>query len=305
MHISTLLKVSIYILVFLISLQFSAEPAFAQGNTTQIMRISPIVLKVILDPGTKQTYKIKVENLLDTPLPIRVSNEGFDASDEGGGIRNSNQEISSLANWIRLSTSDVIIPAQNTHEFEAEVLVPEKVPVGGYFAMIFFSPVLPSKTVAAKVGVVLLANIGVPFDKKNNGEITQFSFDKKLFEQSPVSTTIRIKNTSLNYFSAKPTLTIKALFGQDRVFELEEKTILPGKVRRWQKSYDLGKLYHGIYRTQLAVSLEKGDFIYSQTYFFGFPLTKAVVVILSAGLIMYGLLFRKRVAKALRLLLKG
>jgi len=291
-------------LIPLISIQLSTSPAFAQGNTTRIMRISPIVLKVILDPGTKQTYKIKVENLLDTPLPVRVSVEGFDTSDEEGGIRTSNQEISPLANWIKLNTSDAIIPAKNTYDFEAEILVPEKVPIGGYFAMIFFSPRLPSKTVVAKVGVVMLANIGVAFDQKNNGKITQFSFDKNLYQKSPVSTTIRVKNTSLNYFTAKPTLKIKPLFGTEQTFELEEKTILPGKTRRWEKVYPLRNLYHAIYKADLAVSLEKGDFIYSQTYFFGFPLTKAAVVILTIGLIIYGLVFRKRVAKALRLLLQ-
>lgn len=299
-----LFKLSIYILISLISIRLSTSPVFAQGNTTKIMRISPVVLRVILDPGTKQTYKIKVENLLDNPLPINVSIEGFDTSDEEGGIRTPNQEISPLASWIKLNTSDVIIPAKNTYEFEAEVLVPEKVPLGGYFAMIFFSPVLPSKTVAAKVGVVMLANIGVAFDLKNNGEIVKFSFDKNLYQESPVSTIIRVKNTSLNYFTAKPTLSIKPFFGKSQIFELEEKTILPGNTRRWEKVYDLGNLYHAIYKADLAVSLEKGDFIYSQTYFFGFPLTKAVAVTLTIGLIIYGLVFRKRVAKALRLILQ-
>lgn len=300
-----LFKLSIYTVIFLISIQISSPLAFAQGNTTQIMRISPVVLQVILDPGAKQTYKIKVENLLDTPLPMNAAVEGFDASDEEGEIKTQDHEISPLANWIKLNTSDVIIPAKNTHEFEAEVLVPKKVPIGGYFAMIFFSPRLPSKTVAAKVGMVMLANIGVPFDKKNNGEIIKFSFDKKLYLESPVSTVIRVKNTSLNYFTAKPFLSIKPLFGKRQIFELEEKTILPGKIRRWQRVFDLGNLYHGLYKADLAVSLEKGDFIYSQTYFFGFPLYSAAAVILTAGLIIYGLVFRKRAAKALRLLLKG
>ena len=297
-----LFTLSTSLLLFFISIQLLTGPAFAQGNTSQILRISPVVLQIMLDPGTKQTYKIKVENLLDTPLPMRVAVEGFDASDEEGGIRTSNQEVSPLANWIKLNTSDVIIPAKNTYDFEAEILVPKKVPIGGYFAMIFFSPVVPSKTVAAKIGVVVLANVGVAADQKNTGDITEFRFDKSLYQKGPVQATIRVKNTSLNYFSAMPTVTIKPLFGAEQIFELEEKTILPGKTRRWQRVFEAGKLYHGLYTARLAVSLEKGDFIYAQTYFFGFPLTKSVGVTLIAGLILYGVLFRKRVAKALWLL---
>lgn len=283
-----------------------APPVTARENTAkQILRVSPVILKITLSPGKKVLYKIKVDNLLDSPLPIRATVSGFDASDEEYGIKISkSSDISPLVNWVKIESPEAIIPAKQSQEFQAEISVPDKIPVGGYYAVIFFSPVLPDKQIGAKVGVVALANIGVAPELKNKAEIVGFSFDKKLYQKSPVSTVIRVKNTSLNYFSAKPTLTIKPLFGRAKIFELEEKTILPGKIRRWQRVFDLENLYHGVYTAQLAISLEKGDFIYSQTYFFGFPLYPAIVVILTAGLIIYGLLFRKRVAKALRLLLQ-
>lgn len=294
-----------FILLFFISIMISTQPAFAEANTTQIMRISPIVLKVFVSPGSTQTFKIKIDNLLKTPLPLRISVDGLESANEEEGITITNQKNSPLASWIELNSPDIIIPAKETHEVEARVLIPKAVPIGGYGAMIFFSPVLPSNTVAARVAVVLLANVGVAFDKKNNGEVVQFSLDKKLYQESPIKTTIRVKNTSLNFFSAKPTLRIKPLFGETKIFELEEKTILPGKIRHWEKSYNIGKLYHGFYTASLVVSLEKGDFIYSQSYFFGFPLNKVISISLLVMLMLYGILFRKRLLKALRIFLKG
>jgi len=293
-------------ILFFLGLALAAPVGAQQIAAKQMLRVSPVILKITLSPGKKEFYKIKVDNLLDSPLPIRATVSGFDASDEEYGIKISDSSnISPLVNWIKIESPEAIIPAKQAWEFETEISIPDKVPIGGYYAVIFFSPVLLDKQVGAKVGVVALANIGVGPQIKNQTEIVGFSFDKKLYQDSPVSTTIRIKNSSLNYFSIKPFLTIEPLFGQSKVFELEEKTILPGKVRRWQKSYDLGGLYHGIYKAQLAISLEKGDYIYSETYFFGFPLAKAVVVMLLAGFVIYSLLFRKRLFKALKLLIKG
>jgi hypothetical protein len=297
------LKLSIIVLC-LISARLSPGRVFAQTNTSQILRISPIVLKVLLDPGTTQTQTITVENLLDTPLPIRISVEGFDAPGEEGGIQTSSQ-AAPLTSWISLDTSEALVPAKRTRAFEARVVVPATVPIGGYGAMIFFSPVLPGKTVAAKIGVVVLANVGVAFDKKNTGDITEFRFDKQLYQEGPVKATIRVKNTSLNYFTAKPSLTIKPLFGEEKIFELEEKTILPGKTRRWQKPLDVGNLRGVIYQAHLRVSLEQGDSVSAAQTFYGLPFTKIMLSALAVAITLYGIVFRGRAIKALRLLIKG
>ncbi len=276
-----------------------------QPHVKQMIRVSPVILKVKLDPGTKQNYQVKIENLLDAPLPLRASVEGFDASDEEYGITISEENIASpLMDWISLSDQDAILPAKTAKDFTIQITVPDKVPLGGYYAMIFFTPIFPGVPVSSKIGVLALANIGVQ-DQKNKAEIVTFDFDHKIYERGPIGATIRIKNTSLNYFSAKPALTIKPLFGEEQTFELEEKTILPGKIRRWQRAFDIPNLYGGIYTATLAVSLENGDYIYSTTHFVGFPVTKAVLIILGTLSSIYILLNRKKVSKALKILIRG
>ncbi len=274
-------------------------------NVKQMIRVSPVILKVSLEPGTEQNYKIKVDNLLDTPLPLKASVEGFDASDEEYGVTVSDQSIASpLMDWISLDEKDAILPALTSRDFNIKIAVPSSVPIGGYYAMIFFTPIFPGVPVSSKIGVLALANIAVA-EQKNQADIVTFNFDKVLYEKSPLLTTIRVKNTSLNYFTAKPTLTIKPLFGQDLTFELEDKTILPGKIRRWQRAFDLGNLYGGIYTATLSVSLENGDYIYSTTHFIGFPVKKLGLSLLFLIVSSYLLIHRKRVKKAVRLLFKG
>lgn len=300
------IKILFYILVSILLRQFFTFPVSAQEGAKQMIRISPVILKVELSPGREYRYTIKVENLLLSPMPINVAVSGFEASNEEGGVSVLDQGTPSpLIDWITLDENQTIIPATSQKEFNVRVNVPKEVPIGGYFAVIFFTPVFPDKPIEAKVGVVVLANIGVPFDKERKAQISTFTFDKLLYEKGPIQTTIRVKNTSLNYFSAKPTLTIKPLFGEEKIFELEEKTILPGKARRWQKPLDVGNLRGVIYQAHLTVSLEQGDSISATQTFYGLPFTKIVLSVFAIAITVYGILFRKRVIKALRLLAKG
>lgn len=300
--VKLLISISILILViFLFPMPTSAQEKL---DPKQMIRVSPVILKVKLEPGTTQNYQVKVENLLNTPMPLKASVEGFDASDEEYGVTVSDQlQASPLTSWISLDEKDAILPAQTARDFNIKIAVPSSVPIGGYYAMIFFTPVFPNVPVSSKIGVLALANIGV--QEKNKAEIVTFSFDKALYEKGAIKTTIRVKNTGLNFFTAKPTLTIKPLFGEEKTFELEEKTILPGKVRRWQRSFDLENLYGGIYTAKLSVSLEQGNYIYSTTHFVGFPAKKLVLVLVILSLSVYSLIYRKRVRKALQLLMKG
>jgi hypothetical protein len=291
---------ALIILSFPVSVNAQEKP-----TVKQMIRVSPVILKIKLEPGTTQNYQIKVENLLDTPIPLKATVEGFDASDEEYGVTIAEQTLSSpLMNWISIDEKDAILPAKTARDFNIKIAVPDKVPIGGYYAMIFFTPIFPGVPVGSKIGVLALANIGVQ-EQKNQAEIATFNFDNALYEKGPIQTTIRVKNTSLNYFTAKPTLTIKPLFGQDLTFELEEKTILPGKIRRWQKTFDLSNLYGGIYTAKLAVSLENGDYIYSTIHFIGFPVKKLGAVLLFLIVSSYLLIHRKRVKKALQLLVRG
>ncbi len=83
-----------------------------------MIRVSPALMKLTLSPGTTQVTRITVENLLQVPMPLRVSVEGFDANDEEDGIvTNTTAVPSPLINWISLDTKEAIIPAGKKRTF--------------------------------------------------------------------------------------------------------------------------------------------------------------------------------------------
>ena len=295
-------------LLFLLFALFPTPSLAAGTDFSQTLRISPIIMRIELSPGKVTEEIITVENLLDTPLPVSAHVEGFDSSDEENGIKMSAEETTSpLTDWITISDPDSIIPAGSTKGITVTITVPAEISLGGYYAMIFFTPTFPTgdtqtqSLVSAKVGVLALANIGVDA-LDSQAEVVTFTTSQKIYQKNPIKTTLRIKNTGLNYFSTKPQVTFQSLFGGEKVFDLDEKTILPGKIRRWENTFSFDNFYSAFYSVKLSSSLENGKYIYSNLYIFGFPLTTVLVLTFLAIVLGYSLLHPKRLLKALRLI---
>jgi hypothetical protein len=173
---------------------------------------------------------------------------------------------------------------------------------------LFVEPVISAKAdaslVTAKVGVLMLANIGVSTDK-NKIEVISSEFNKSIYSSGPVNNTLRIRNTTLNHFTAKPILRIEPLFGKPVTVPLEEKIIFPGKIRRWDSSFELPDYYHGFYKTVLTISTGKGHQEKREGYILAFPLLKAFGVILLLVLLTLSVIYRRRILKGLRILISG
>ena len=149
-------------LIFLLIFIFSKPSVSLASDTnyTQTIRVSPIILRINLSPGKTYHHIITVDNLLDIPMPLKASVEGFDSSNEENGIQITDQVVTSpLINWITINDADTILPAKSSKDFEIDIAIPEKVDIGGYYAVIFFTPILPNidpetpNQISARIGV--------------------------------------------------------------------------------------------------------------------------------------------------------
>ncbi len=270
------------------------------------LRVSPVILKIQLQPGAKHLYPISIENLTDAPMPLRATIEGFDSSDEISGFTpDPTIEISPLARWITIEEPDVIIPARQSHEFFVKIAIPSTVPIGGYYAIIYFTPLYPNGTIGSKIGVVTLANIGIQESQKNKAVISQFQFEKLIYEHGPITSTVRITNNSLHYFSTKPTLTITPLWGQSDAAELDEKTILPGKSRSWKTVFTIQNSKWGIYKATIKSRIENGETITKTTLLVIFPYRIFISSLLFIGMALWIIRKRRNIYKAFKLLISS
>ncbi len=296
-----------FVLILICILIFnSTSPVHAET-----LRISPVILKLELSPGKKTEQVITVDNLLNSPLPLKATIDGFDANDEENGYKVTGEVVNSpLTKWINLDKADTIIPANSSEKFLVTINVPSEVPFGGYYAIIFFTPLITplesadNSQINAKIGALALANIGTTAIQ-SQAEILDFSLNKKFFQNDSPKVTLRLKNTGLNFFTAQPQLSIKPFFGKTENLDFEEKTVLPGKVRRWEKNLDL-KNHTGVFYTiSLKTSLGNDQKITSSSYFFGFPIKQLSIYTASFILTFYLLRHFKRVIKAIKLLFKS
>ena len=291
------------ILLLLIFVLLPFQKVHAQ-QSTQILRVSPAILNIILSPGKTYTYKITVQNLLAVSLPLHTGLDDLSPSDDD---TTSAREVSPLLSWIALNPTDMIIPPHESREIALTLKLPAKIPLGGYYGDVLLEPVLPASSettsaVAAKIGVIILANIGVPRASAENGKILDFKFDHLLYEKGPVEARFGIKNVSLYHFSAKPFIRIKPLFGPEETKSLVEKIVLPGKTRRWHENIDLTTPYGLFYRTVLAVSVGGGEQIVATSYFLVLPWKAIMVIAFIMALIIIVVKKRKNLNRSLSVL---
>lgn len=306
--VKTFRNITISVIFFFVLLVQFVPLSHAQSNPKSILRVSPVILNLALDPGKTITQELTVENLLDTPLPVRLTLNDFGITDEDGGYSFPDSQKNPLLSWITLETKDMIIPAKSKRTIQMTIQIPKTVPVGGYYGVVFFEPVFPaiSKTtqINAKVGMVMLANIGIPNSQKLPGEIVQFNLPNFIQNPQNIDFFLRVKNSSLYHFTAKPILTFKPIFGKPTKVIVEDKVVFPGKTRRWNVpvSPEIG---YGIYNTKLAVALGNGKQITTNTLVFVIPVTQIMIALIILGGIV--LIFRNktRIKKALKTLIKG
>jgi hypothetical protein len=295
--------------IFNFSTAFAANSQVSNPNS-QIFSVSPVIINVPLSPGKTYKHELFVHNLTNQPLPIRANLSDFESTGEEGGYTFPDIKTNPLLSWITLSDHEMILSPQEKKKILLTITTPQSIPLGGYHGMLFFEPVLTTQQdttqVISRIGVLMLANVGVPDPHAKKAEIVTFSPDL-LHKESSIPLLLRVKNVSLHYFTAKPILTISPLFPLSpshttSPIYLEEKIIFQGKIRRWEQALDTHVLTPNIYKAHMQVSTGNGQFVSTDKYFIVFPWDKALIVTTIIIVILILIRKRKRLKKALEAL---
>jgi hypothetical protein len=304
-------KLSQYIIILLIITLFMPHKAFGQAaeGSKNMIRVTPIFINMNLQKDTENTYELKIDNLLSIPLGVKTSLESLDPTDEENGIQfGPPKQNEPFISWISLSEKDFIIPENESKTISITVKPPRNSKDGGYYGILFLTPLVSkpldktSPTVVSRVGALMFANIGTPKPAKpgQKAKIEEFKFIDMFGKKTP-QMVLRVKNTYPYLFSVKAKADIKQVLGQTRTINLEDKRILPGKIRKWTKPQDLGI---GIYKASVAVSLGGGEIIYKSTYFLVLPIKQYSSLFIAFCLLLITYLGRKRFQKAFVILIK-
>lgn len=269
----------------------------AQAASKNIMRISPFILKLSLDPGQKSTHEISIQNLLDSPLPVRLTINDFDTKDEEGGFIISQNSDKSIRSWLTLDKTDSILNKGESIKFELSIRVPKEISHGGYQTIVFIEPLSPGNSlgpsVSTKVGIPIFINIGNT--EESQAELADLDFPTILLKNE-LNYFFRVKNNSPYHRSTKPILELKPLFGKSTTFFLDEKVIFPGKTRKWDGAINTNLKYPWPYRAKINISLGDGIQIHQTKTFLFLPILALFVIFFGIILarIVYKRMFIKR-----------
>ncbi len=268
---------------------------FAQSTKREIIRVSPFIFDLTLSPNKTYTHDMTIENLLDIPVPIRITTEDFQVSEESGDYVFEKNNINSVISWITINPKEMILEPREKQDITVTIKTPEKISFGGYHGMIFIEPIFPNQRqfnslLTTKIGAPVLANIGSPANGVNPAFISDYSIPFILFDKNSLNYEFTVKSNSLYHFTARPFLHIRSFFTNEQKIALEEKLIFPGKTRAWDSTASVTDLMPGFYTGQLRVSLGNGIQTVDTKFFFYLP---PQVLIIGALLIVLLILLKK------------
>jgi hypothetical protein len=286
----------------------------ASAATTQSFQISPPTANYAANPGAQQKGTIKVTNLTDAPLSVRISKENFVAKGEEGEIElvDNADPLYSLAPWFSFDATQLDIPGLGTKELHYTLDIPPNAEPGGRYGTVVFNtipPKLPSGQSGAAVQQQIAGIVFLRINGRANEKLDVLSFapDKTFSEYGPVSLLARVKNTGSVHEKATGTITIKNMFGfKVDSIPLDEHFVIPAAIRRLTNTWPAkgkGGLLIGKYTAELNATYGDGGKLTATTSFTIVPWRLLLAILV--GLILVFLIFwrgRKRLARAARIL---
>ncbi len=291
-------------------------------SSAQAMTVSPVRLEMSGDAGTEVSGYFKVINEETEAKTLYTSFENFEAMGETGSPNFVKGE-DGLATWIN-APSEIVVSPGETKNVDFSIEVPAGTEPGGYFAAIFLGTNAPSEnpnelSIGARIGTLVLFRV--------NGDIDEsaalLDFDtvdqRHWFSSLPVGFYYRFQNGGGDRVMPRGDLTIRNLFGAETAVvnaNAVQGNILPRSIRRfevwWQKGsdqtavsqkieskgffemagYQWSNFAFGRYTADLSLAYgSSNEEVNGVVSFFVFPWQLLTVIILSAAIILFILLF--------------
>jgi hypothetical protein len=216
------------------------------GKQAYALTLSPPRLEVSGDPGQTLVGELEVYNEQESEITFYVSSQNFEARGETGSPYFLPYDGTGLASWIFAQDSITIGPKERT-KLPYEIVIPQDVEAGGYFASIFFatSPQTPEEagqvTIGSKVGTLVFLNVSG--DAPEGAGVIEFSTkDGNMFSYLPITLYYRFSNDGARKVMPLGDIEIKNLLGRVCAKLDANKSkgnVLPGSVRRFEIDWNI------------------------------------------------------------------
>lgn len=233
------------------------------------IKISPVRIDEVVEPGQVLKMKLKVTNEGDQGRELFAYLKDFKAEGETGKpllIAPGSEEGYYLASWIDITAEPVKFGPDEEKEIEFLINVPPEAGPGGYYGAVYFgnqpaSVQIKSEdkgagmAIAQQAGALILLQVKGDVDER--ALIREFNTDKKLYGiPFDVDFIIRIENQGNVHVKPYGAVSITNMFGKKvGVVRVNEKqgNILPKSIRRFEEKWQ-GKMGFGRYTASIGLT---------------------------------------------------
>lgn len=296
-----------------IAIIFQSQVKGQESTTPSGLSITPPTFEISGNPGSVITNTIRLDNMKTSAVRLAVDRRNFTAIGEDGGVGLTEEDGTfSLASWISVDPSDVVIPAKSSKTFTFHIKVPLNAEPGGHFGSLIFRTVPDGSaltgsgaSIAQEIGALVLLRLAG--DTKESAQVESFQTAKSFYEYGPITFEDRVKNTGNVHIKPSGNIIITNLLGQKiATVPLENKNVLPGAIRKidgtWNTKWRIGQytatavIIYGANNTQLA----------NVTTFLVFPY-RVAIIIFAVILVLFTFVYRsrKRLKMAWKILTSG
>ena len=277
----------------------------AEETRSQTLSVSPTLFQMSANPSQTWTSEIRVINVNDYEIVVYPQVVNFAPAGESGTgslipIFTEETKGSTLAEWVNMSQTEVVIPPQQTATISFTVTIAQNAAPGGHYAAILIGTKPPEKLanvsqVQTAQYVTSLLFVRVSGDVVESGSIREFSTEKIINNMPDIEFNVRFENTGNVHLQPQGDITITNMWGTERgVIPINYQThfgnVLPHSIRKFsfnwtgeQSSYDIGR-FKAI--ATLGYGEDTKNFSTSTTYFWVIPV-KQILAILGGFLLIF------------------
>lgn len=232
-------------------------PVLAEDKPSIWLQISPVSNRISLKPGQQLEYALTVQNIGKDSFKYTAKASPYSITNESYDINFSKETPrTQLSRWVTFKNADgnyqetasFTIKPDEKQIISYRVSVPNDIPAGGQYAVIFITPDADNsgnfsgiRTISQAGSVIYGRTIGG--DTRQSSEISEYHFDTFLTSGN-IKVQSKIKNTGNTDFATQHSFSVKSIFGKTLYEKNNIYDILPDTERKinleWEKTPFIG-----------------------------------------------------------------
>lgn len=296
------------IAVMCLSLLWLPTPATAQTTTFEI---TPALTQLEVDPGDQQVLDITIYNRSQASQAVRVYTRNFSPKGIEGELTFADDNTMSYAaaNWLHLSQSELLIPANQSETITVQLIVPPQAEPGGKYASVMFEQIPPDSTsglrdsrvnVATRMSALIF--LTVSGDVIEAGQVLSATSDGQcsnvvcglsapsFVDKGPINFQFIFSNTGNVHVRPRGYIRITQFGREVAKLTVDDRAVLPNSQRRFEVIWQRNVLA-GPYQAELHLTYgSKNHTLTESTSLWALPwqgvLVVAILILAAAALLV-------------------